>query len=104
MRLWRIKNARATTNTESPRYHNSHANKIRLRLMQSMQQEPYPEIRQKIDDRIQALRDAGVALSLMSIHATMIAFIEQYALHLFSRSFPDGSKFRCSEVFVQKYL
>jgi hypothetical protein len=72
--------------------------------MQSMQQEPYPEIRQKIDDRIQALRDAGVALSLMSIRATMIAFIEHDAPHLFSRSFPDGSKFRCSEAFVQKYL
>lgn len=34
----------------------------------------------------------------------MVAFIEHDAPHLFTQTFPDGSRFRCSETFVRKYL
>lgn len=34
----------------------------------------------------------------------MVAFIEHDAPHLFTRQFPDGSHFRCSESFVRDYL
>jgi hypothetical protein len=45
-----------------------------------------------------------VALSLLSICGIMVAFIEHDAPQLFTQIFPDGSHFRCSEAFVQKYL
>ncbi|KAF8202589.1 hypothetical protein K438DRAFT_2102020, partial [Mycena galopus ATCC 62051] len=34
----------------------------------------------------------------------MVANIEQEQPHLFSRVMPDGSKFRCSDSFVRKFL
>jgi hypothetical protein len=40
----------------------------------------------------------------MSVQGIMVAFIEHDAPHLFTQTFPDGSQFRCSKTFVQKYL
>lgn len=61
-------------------------------------------MRQKINERLEALRKSGVALSLLTIRGIMVAFIEHDAPHLFKQTFADGSHFRCSESFVRKYL
>ncbi|KAF8062527.1 hypothetical protein FPV67DRAFT_1452345 [Lyophyllum atratum] len=66
--------------------------------------ERYPETQQKIKDRLTDLREAGVALTLITIRAIMIAFIEDDAPHLFTTPRNDGSCFRCSDSFVRKYL
>jgi hypothetical protein len=58
----------------------------------------------KINERLEDLRDSGVALSLLTIRGIMVAFIEHDAPHLFQKTFSDGSRFRCSESFVRKYL
>ncbi|KIM81756.1 hypothetical protein PILCRDRAFT_8437 [Piloderma croceum F 1598] len=46
--------------------------------------EPYPDLRAKINKRLEDLRDSGVALSLMTIRGIMVAFIEHDTPHLFT--------------------
>lgn len=67
-------------------------------------QEPYPETRKKINYRLDSLREAGVELTLTSIRGIMVACIEYDAPHLFTQTMSDGTKFKCSESFVRKYL
>ena len=69
-----------------------------------MPQESYPDTRKKINSRLNSLRDAGVELTLTSIRGIMVACIEYDAPHLFTQTMSDGTKFKCSESFVQKYL
>ncbi|KAJ7925709.1 hypothetical protein B0H13DRAFT_2314298 [Mycena leptocephala] len=66
---------------------------------------PYPEIRKQINHQLTSLRDAGVALSLLTIRGLMVAHIQHGAPELFTRTIgSDGTKFRCSESFVHRYL
>lgn len=69
-----------------------------------MSQEPYPDLRKKIELRLQSLREAGVALSLLTIRGIMVAYIDHDAPELFERVLSDGSKFKCADSFVRKYL
>lgn len=65
-----------------------------------MPQESYPDTRKKINSRLNSLRDAGVELTLTSIHGIMVACIEYDAPHLFTQTMSDGTRFKCSESFV----
>ena len=69
-----------------------------------MPQESYPDTRKKINARLNSLREAGVELTLTSIRGIMVACIEFDAPHLFTQTMSDGTKFKCSESFVRKYL
>ncbi|KAL0953304.1 hypothetical protein HGRIS_004553 [Hohenbuehelia grisea] len=65
----------------------------------------YPMLQAKIHSHIEALREGGAVLTMLTIHAIMIAFIEADAPHLFRQPIAkDGSRFKCSEAFVRKYL
>ncbi|KAJ7467330.1 hypothetical protein B0H11DRAFT_1814098, partial [Mycena galericulata] len=67
--------------------------------------QPYPELRKLINDQLTSLRVAGVALTLLTIHAIMVAHIKHGAPGLLGSTVgSDGSKFRCSESFVHRYL
>ncbi|KAJ7749535.1 hypothetical protein DFH07DRAFT_746668, partial [Mycena maculata] len=67
--------------------------------------QPYPEIRKLINDHLTSLRDAGVVLTLLTIRAIMVAHIEDGAPGLLGSAVgSDGTKFRCSESFVRRYL
>ncbi|KAJ3765171.1 hypothetical protein FB446DRAFT_795322 [Lentinula raphanica] len=64
----------------------------------------YPDLRKKIDTRLENLRTAGIALTLLTIRGIMVACIQHDAPHLFMNRMPNGSRFKCSEAFVKKYL
>ncbi|KAJ6523241.1 hypothetical protein DFH09DRAFT_1330119 [Mycena vulgaris] len=64
----------------------------------------YPELCKKIKHQLEALREMGTPLSLVTIRATRVAFIRQDQPHLFDRVMADGSEFRCSDSFVRKFL
>ncbi|KAF7371545.1 DDE superfamily endonuclease [Mycena venus] len=67
--------------------------------------QPYPDIRKRINDHLTSLREAGVALTLLTIRGIMVAHIQHGAPHLFERPLgSDGSTFRCGETFVRRYL
>jgi len=54
----------------------------------------YPDICQKINEHIQALCDAGVALSFLSICSIMVAFIEHDAPPDRTRTFGLVQRFK----------
>ena len=57
-----------------------------------------------MNTRLESLRETGVGLTLTSIRGIMVACIEHDAPHLFTQAMTDGTKFKCSESFVRKYL
>lgn len=68
-------------------------------------QDAYPVIRDEIKSQLEALREAGVPLSLLDIRAIMVATIEVKAPELLSKAISsDGQVFKCSEAFVHKFL
>jgi hypothetical protein len=71
-------------------------------LIELTYQEPFPETCTKIDKCLEAQCENGVALSLVTVQAIMVAYIKHDVPELFTKTFPDGSKFRCSESFVRK--
>ena len=73
-------------------------------LIEPIYQEPFPETCAKIDKRLEALRENSITLSLVTVRAIMVAYIKHDVPELFTKTFPDGSQFRCSESFVRKYL
>ncbi|KAJ6601520.1 hypothetical protein B0H10DRAFT_2230550 [Mycena sp. CBHHK59/15] len=67
--------------------------------------QPYPEIRKLINDQLTSLRDAGVALTLLTIRGIMVAHITDSAPGLLGSTVgSDSTRFRCSESFVCRYL
>jgi hypothetical protein len=69
-----------------------------------VQQAPYPEIVELITAQLTSLRHANVALTLLSIRGLMVAIIQKKAPDLFTRPRKDGTYFKCSDVFVRKFL
>ncbi|EKM78198.1 hypothetical protein AGABI1DRAFT_129327 [Agaricus bisporus var. burnettii JB137-S8] len=65
---------------------------------------PYPAAQERIAFQLKSLRDAGVALTLLTIRALMIAVITDMAPEVYEVQAKDGSCFKCSESFVRKYL
>jgi hypothetical protein len=51
-----------------------------------------------------SLREIGVALSLLTVRAIMVATIQLKAPELFTKLQSDGTSFKCSEVFVNKFM
>ncbi|KAF8185250.1 hypothetical protein K438DRAFT_1765899 [Mycena galopus ATCC 62051] len=64
----------------------------------------YPELVSKIRRHLEALHAIGTVLSLVTIRAIMVAFIQRDQPHIFSRVAIDGSQFRCFDSFVKKFL
>ena len=55
-------------------------------------------------EQLVALREIGVTLTLLSIHAIMVRIIQEKAPELFEQKRKDGFRFKCSESFIWKYL
>ncbi|EKM82903.1 hypothetical protein AGABI1DRAFT_125369 [Agaricus bisporus var. burnettii JB137-S8] len=65
---------------------------------------PYPEVQNKIHHQLTSLRGAGVPLTTVTVRALMIAIITEGAPEIYEHVRSDGSKFKCSEAFVRKFL
>ncbi|KAF7371817.1 DDE-1 domain-containing protein [Mycena venus] len=64
----------------------------------------YPDLCKKICRHLERLRAVGIALTLTTIRAVMVASIKRDQPHIFERVAIDGSQFRCSDSFVRKFL
>ena len=53
---------------------------------------------------MKALRASSVALTLISIRGLLIAHLEHFVPDIFTLPSRDGSVFRCSDIFVRKFL
>lgn len=67
-------------------------------------QHAYPVLCTAIYTRLKAMRSAGVPLTIITVRAIMVGYINQHAPHLFEVKQSDGSTFHCSEVFTRKYM
>lgn len=61
----------------------------------------YPAAQERIAFQLKSLRDAGIALTLLTIRALMIAVITDMAPEVYEVQAKDGSCFKCSESFVR---
>jgi hypothetical protein len=64
----------------------------------------YPIASKTILTHLEGLRAASVPLTLTTIRGLMIGQLQHLAPEIFEEQSPDGTQFRCSEAFVQKYL
>lgn len=59
-----------------------------------------PEVEKLIEKQLKGIQDSGVALNSLSIRAIMVGIIKEHA----NSTLADGTRFRCSESFVRKYI
>jgi hypothetical protein len=64
----------------------------------------YPEVEKAIIKHLNALRDTGATLTLVTIHAIVIAMISDMAPEIFKKQGSDGSHFHCSDSFLHEWL
>ncbi|KAF8235624.1 hypothetical protein L208DRAFT_1256148, partial [Tricholoma matsutake] len=64
----------------------------------------YPEVTEQIPRSLEQLRETSVPLTLITIHGIMIAQLQHSTPQIFKVPSPDGTLFRCSEVFVRKFI
>lgn len=67
-------------------------------------QADYPAVASKIKERLLALRQHSVPLTLIAVRGVMVATIIRDAPEIMQRQFKDGSTFRASETFVRSWL
>ncbi|KAG2130396.1 hypothetical protein DEU56DRAFT_719900, partial [Suillus clintonianus] len=64
----------------------------------------YPAAEKAIIKQLEALRDAGAVLTLVTIRGIIIAILSDTAPDIFEHQAKDGSKFQCSDAFVRHWL
>lgn len=64
----------------------------------------YPEVTKTIIEDLRALRAVGVALDTMRCRGVIIARITVSCPEIFEATAKDGSKFRCTESWVKKFV
>ena len=69
-----------------------------------LRQAQHPEVVEVIIHRLNGLRDAAAPLMLVTIHGICVATILEMAPEIFEQKASNGTKFRCSDSFLQKWL
>lgn len=64
----------------------------------------HPDVVKSIIARLEALRNAGTPLTLVSVRGIVVATITAMAPEIFERKARDGSTFRCSDSFLRQFL
>ncbi|KAF8068571.1 hypothetical protein FPV67DRAFT_1448488 [Lyophyllum atratum] len=64
----------------------------------------YPDVKKKIEAELTLLREASVPLTLITIRGVIVAIIDKLAPDLFTHVRADGTRFKCSDSFVRKFL
>lgn len=64
----------------------------------------YPHVVKAIREKLEALRDGAAPVSLVTVRGIFVATILNLAPEIFDITYKDGSKFRCSETFLRKWL
>jgi hypothetical protein len=64
----------------------------------------HPEVVKAIINRLNGLRDAAAPLTLVTIRGIFVATIMEMAPEIFEQKASDGTKFRCSDSFLRKWL
>jgi hypothetical protein len=64
----------------------------------------YPQVTETIISQLNALRDAAAPLTLVTIQGIFVATILNMAPEIFEERASDGTKFRCSDSFLRKWL
>jgi hypothetical protein len=67
-------------------------------------QAQHPEVVEAIIRRLNGLRDAAAPLTLVTIRGIFVATILDMAPEIFEQKASDGTKFRCSDSFLRKWL
>lgn len=67
-------------------------------------QESVPEVCELIGKQLRGIRESGAILNSLSIRGIMVGIIQKHAPQLFDQLLADGTKFRCLESFVRKYI
>jgi hypothetical protein len=64
----------------------------------------YPDVVNAIKQRLESLREASAPVTLVTVRATAVAVILNMAPEIFEKEAKDGSKFQCSDSFLQGWL
>jgi hypothetical protein len=64
----------------------------------------HPDVVKLITNQLKGLRTVGVVLTLLTVRAIMVAFIEAQVPHIFKHLAKNGTRFKCSDSFVRKFL
>ncbi|KAF8120185.1 hypothetical protein EV363DRAFT_1191847, partial [Boletus edulis] len=64
----------------------------------------FPTVEKAIVDRLNALRNGSVPLTLVTIRGVVVAMLMNMAPEIFNIKAPDGSFFRCSDSFLRAWL
>ena len=67
-------------------------------------QAQFPTVEKAIINRLNALRDGSVPLTLVTVRGIVVATLISMAPEVFEIKAPDGSTFRCSDSFLRQWL
>ncbi|KAG6823665.1 hypothetical protein H0H92_009493, partial [Tricholoma furcatifolium] len=64
----------------------------------------HPNVKKIINNQLRLFREAKMALTLVTIRGIIVAVIQKEAPDLFLRIRKDGTRFKCTDSWVRKYL
>ncbi|KAG1883056.1 hypothetical protein F4604DRAFT_1504133, partial [Suillus subluteus] len=64
----------------------------------------YPDVEKEIIHRLESLQEVGAMLTLVTIHAIVLAMVSEKAPKILEQKAKDGSTFQCSDSFLQNWL